>query len=149
MPEKSAIGKVLWAPANRLLVARLAVLTLGVGLVVLLYALGFPNVGAACILAGLYVIVFSLLRSGAFSTTWLERHTPLSARRAMRLELAKALICAGIGVDGLFAFVHDWRYVPRNDLTDILLVTWLLLVVIGVCLFLARSFAAYLVSIRR
>ena len=81
MSEKSAIGKVLWAPpANRLLVAHLAVLALGVGLVVLLYALGFPNVGAVCILAGLYVIVFSLLRSGAFSTTWLEPHTPLSAR---------------------------------------------------------------------
>jgi hypothetical protein len=43
MPEKSAIGKVLWEPANRLLVARLAVLALGVGLVVLLYALGFPQ----------------------------------------------------------------------------------------------------------
>src|SRR5258708_37109163 len=140
---------MIWTPSNRLFVARLVVVGLGVGLVVLLYKLGFPNVGAVTILAGLDVPVLSLLRSGAFSTTWLERHTSRSARHAARLELAKALICAGIGVDGLATFLVGWRYVPLNDLTDILVITWLLLVAVGVCLFLARSFAAYLLSIRR
>jgi hypothetical protein len=140
---------MIWMPSNRLFVARLVVVGLGIGLVVLLYKLGFPNVGAVSILAGLYVLVLSLLRSGAFSTIWLERHTSRSARHAARFELAKALICAGIGVDGLAAFIVGWRYFPKNDLTDILLITWLLLVAIGVCLYLARSFAAYLVSIRR
>jgi len=149
MLRKSAIGKVLWTPSNRSFVARLIVVGLGIGLVVLLYVFGFPNVAAVSMLAGLYVVVLSLLHSGAFSTSWLERHTPVSARRAMRLELAKALICAGVGVDGLIAFIVGWRHVPRNDLTDILLITWLLLMTVGVCLFLARSFAAYLVSIRQ
>ena len=148
MLQRSVIGKMLWTPANRLLVARLFVLTLGVGLVFLLYALGFPKVGAVCILAGLYVIVFSLLRSGVFSTTWLERHTPLSARRAMRLELAKALICAGVGIDAFAVLLLDPQYDFDFGLTDILILTWVLLVVVGISLFVVRAFAAYLVSIR-
>jgi hypothetical protein len=138
---------MIWTPSNRLFVAHLTVVGLGVGLVGLLYKLGFPNIGAALALAGLYVVVLALLRSGVFSTSWLERHTGLSARYAARLELAKALICAGIGVDGFIALIVGWS--PHNDLTGILLLTWLLLMTIGVCLFLVRSFAAYLVSVRR
>jgi hypothetical protein len=140
---------MIWTPSNRSFVARLIVVGLGVGLVVFLFELGFPNVGALLALSGLYVVVFSLLRSGAFSTTWLERHTSLSARHASRVELAKALICAGIGVDGLRALLIDPRRGLDNGLADILILTWGLLLVVGVCLFLVRSFAAYLVSIRR
>lgn len=149
MLQRSFIGGVLWTPANRLFIGRLIVVGLGIGLVVLLYVFGFPNVAAVSMLAGLYVVVFSFLRSGAFSTTWLERHTPLSARHAAVLELAKALICAGIGVDGLYVLLFGPRHNLDGDMTDILLITWLLLVVVGACLFLVRSFAAYLVSIRR
>jgi hypothetical protein len=119
-----------------------------IGLVILLDLFGLPNVAAAIMLAGLYVVVLSLLRSGAFSSSWLERHTSASARRAMRLELAKALICAGVGVDGL-PLLFDTRHHADAGLSDVLILTWALLVVVGIGVFVVRAFAAYLVSIRR
>jgi MFS superfamily sulfate permease-like transporter len=64
---------MIWMPSNRLFVARLVVVGLGVGLVFLLYGLGFPNVGAVSALAGLYVVVLARLRAGEFSTSRLKR----------------------------------------------------------------------------
>jgi hypothetical protein len=119
-----------------------------IGLIVLLYAVGFPNVGAVLILSGLYVAVLAFLRSGAFSTSWLQHHTSSSVKHAARVELAKAMICAGIGIDGIEALLLGRRYVPNNDLTNIVLITWLMLTVVGIGLFLVRWFAAYLLTKR-
>jgi hypothetical protein len=109
-----------------------------------MYAAGYPNVGGILLLSGLYVLVFALLHSGAFSTSWLQQQTSLSIKHAARFEFAKAMICGGIGIDGLEAFAAARGHVPDNELTNIILLTWLILWVVGVCLFLVRSFAAYL-----
>jgi hypothetical protein len=132
-----------WATLHQIIAVCLAI-----GLIVLSYAVGFPNVGAVLILSGLYVAVWMFLRSGVFSTSWLERHTSSSVKHAARLEFAKAMICAGIGIDGILALLWGRGYIPRNDLTNVVLITWLMLTVVGIGLFLTRWFAAYLMTRR-
>jgi hypothetical protein len=136
-----------WAVLRQLLAACAAV-----GLIVLAFATGFPNVGGVLILSTLYVMVWSLLKSGALSTSWLQHLSPSSLKNASLIEFAKAMICAGLGVDGLAAMLMGWKYrmIGQNeDLRDIILLTWLLLWFAGIGLFLVRSFAAYLFARRR
>jgi hypothetical protein len=116
------------------------------GLIVLAYATGFPNVGGVLILSSLYVALLSVLRSGALSSSWLRGQSSFSIRYAMRLEFVKAMICAGIGVDGLAAFGVGRGYIGWSDLTAVVLLTWVMVWAAGTCLFLVRWFAAYLVA---
>jgi hypothetical protein len=142
----------LFNPQTWPVLRQLLAICAAVGLIVLAFALGFPNVGGVLILSTLYVVVWTLLKSGALSTSWLQRLSPSSLKNASRIEFAKAMICAGIGVDGLAAMLIVWRYrmIGQNeDLRDIILLTWLLLWIAGIGLFLVRSYAAYLLARRQ
>jgi hypothetical protein len=116
------------------------------GFVVLAYAMGFPNVGGVLTLSTLYVALWSLLKSGAFSTSWLQGQSLFSIGNAARLEFAKTMICAGIGVDGLAAMMVGYRSLGGAGLADIVLLTWIIVWAAAVCAFLARWLAAYLTA---
>jgi hypothetical protein len=130
-----------WPVLRQVLVAGVAL-----GFIFLAYAKGFPNVGGVLILSTLYVALWSLLKSGAFSASWLQRQSSFSIKYAMRIEFAKAMICAGIGVDGLAAMIVGWRYLGGAEITDVVLLTWIMVWGAGSCLFLVRWFAACLVA---
>jgi hypothetical protein len=102
-------GPMLREPTRWAVLRQIIAVCVAVGIIVLSYAMGFPNVGAVLILSGLYVAVLTFLRSGVFSTSWLGRHTSSSVKHAARLELAKAMVCAGIGLDGIEAVVFGGR----------------------------------------
>jgi hypothetical protein len=121
---------------------------IAIGLVVLAYAMRFPNVGGILVLSTLYVAIWSLLKSGAFSASWLQRQSSFSIENAMLLEFAKAMICAGIGVDSLAAFRVSRGFVAWSDLTAVVLLTWVTVWAAGTCLFLVRWFAATLIARR-
>jgi hypothetical protein len=78
----------------------LAVCVAGVG-IALLYRMGLADMGGAFILSAIIVSVITFVRSGALSVTWLRRENPHSIRNAARWELAKAFICAALGIDGV------------------------------------------------
>jgi hypothetical protein len=130
-----------WPVLRQVLVAGVAL-----GFIFLAYAKGFPNVGGVLILSTLYVALWLLLKSGAFSASWLQRQSSFSIKNAMRFEFAKAMICAGIGVDGLAAMLVGGLYFRGAELTTIVALTWIMAWGAGTCLFLVRWFAAYLVA---
>ena len=114
------------------------------------YAAGFPSLGGALLLSGVLVFAFTVVKSGALSTSWLARETRGSIGNASRLELAKAFVCAALAVDALFGGV---RVIARyrlwnHDLSLTVLLTTAGLLAIGAGLFLTRWFAGYLFTPR-
>jgi len=129
------------------MVGRVVILGLAVTTIPFVYAMGLPDVGGALFLSGLAGLIVKYARSGALSTSWLAPLNLVSIRRSANLELAKAFLCAGIGVDGVRVWVHfaNRLPIPNTDVQVAVIIAFLLVTVIGTGLFLVRWFAAYLI----
>jgi hypothetical protein len=119
-------------------------------MIVLLYALGFPNVGAGLTLSGVLLIVISYVRSGQLSPSWLHMQDSISIIRSTNAELAKAFICAAVGTDIVVAMLIGIRrgVIPETLIQAVLLAAVGLISAIGTGLFLLR-FLGGLISVSR
>jgi hypothetical protein len=70
------------------------------------YAMGLPDVGGALLLSALLLVVGHYVRSGALSPASLQRRHFGTLRNSARWEFAKALICAGAGLDMIRLIVN-------------------------------------------
>jgi hypothetical protein len=119
-------------------------------MIVLLYALGFPNVGAGLTLSGGLLLVIGYVKSGALSPSWLQMSDSISIRRSTNFELAKALICAAVGTDFVVTMRIGIRHgvIPETLIQAVLLGAVGLISAIGTGLFLLRFFGG-LISVSR
>ena len=119
--------------------------------ITLLYRLGFADFGGVMILSAIIVSVIALVRSGALSAAWLLSQSPQTIRNAARMEFAKAMICAGIGIDAFRALAAGVRQgaLPAGVVTAAIVLCVAVLSAMGTGLFLTRAFAAYLFVKRR
>lgn len=128
----------------------LAVCIAGVG-IALLYRMGLADIGGALILSAIIVSVITFVRSGALSVTWLRREDSHSIRNAARFELAKAFICAGLGIDAvrLLRMGLEHEVMHYTVVTVTLIITVAVLSAMFTGLYVTRAFAAYLFTRRR
>ena len=118
-----------------------------VALIALLYALGFPNVGAGLTLSGVLLSVIAYVRSGALSPSWLQSTDSIS----INFELTKALICAAVGMDFVVAMLVGIKngVIPETLMQAVLLVAFVLISAIGTGLFLLRFLGGLIFISRR
>ncbi len=116
----------------------------------ILYALGFPTVGGALLLSSVVVFAVAIIRSGALATSWLGNQTLKTIEKAIRFELAKALVCAGLAVDVLFggARLINHYHLWHHGVSLVVVFTAAGLLAIASGLFFTRWFAGYLFSQR-
>jgi hypothetical protein len=128
----------------------LAVCIAGAG-IALLYRMGLADIGGALILSAIIVSVITFVRSGALSVTWLRRENSHSIRNAARWELAKAFICAALGIDAvrLVRMGLEHEVMRYTAVTITLIITVAVLSAMFTGLYVTRSFAAYLLARRR
>jgi hypothetical protein len=106
--------------------------------------------GAGLTLSGVLLFVIAYVRSGALSPSWLQSTDSSSIMRSTNFELAKALICAAVGMDFVFAMLIGIKrgVIPETLIQAALLVAFGLISAIGTGLFLLR-FLGGLISISR
>jgi hypothetical protein len=131
-------------------VRALLVVCIALAAIVFVYAMGLPDVGGALLLSALLLVVGRYVKSGALSPVSLQRRHFTTLRNSARWEFAKAMICAGAGLDVVRLIVNTGlEYVVHYSIVSAaafyaILALWGL----GVGTFLVRSFAAYLLSLR-
>jgi hypothetical protein len=128
----------------------LLVVGIALAAIAFVYAMGLPDVGGAFLLSGLLLVVFLYVRSGALSPVSHQRRHFSTIRNCARWEFAKAMICAGAGLDivRLIFISHGDRVLTVSVVSEAAFYAILALWCLGVVAFLARSFAAYLLSLR-
>jgi hypothetical protein len=122
-----------------------------VALIALVYALGFPNVGAGLTLSGVLLSVIAYVRSGALSPSWLQSTDSISIIDSINFELTKALICATVGMDFVVATLVGIKngVIPETLMQAALLVTFVHISAIGTGLFLLRFLGGLIFISRR
>jgi hypothetical protein len=140
----SSFGATTFKTRAWRVVRSVLVISIALAIIVFVYAMGLLHVGGALLLSGLLLVLALYVKSGALSPVSHQRRHLSNIRNFARWEFAKAMICAGVGLDivRLIFMVHGDRVLRVSVLSEaaffaILAVWWL-----GVGAFLVRSFAA-------
>jgi hypothetical protein len=113
--------------------------------------MGLADIGGVLVLSAIIVSVISFVRSGSLSASWLKSRDRQSINRLGRLELAKAFVCAGFGIDLTRSLVSGVTHgiLPMSLVTAAIILAVAVVCAMGAGLFLVRWFAAYLWVRRR
>ena len=132
-------------------VCRAVVVAVAFAVIAFIYWMGLPDVSGALILSGLLVLLAFYFRSGALAPVYLQPRHFRTLRNSARWEFSKAMLCAGLGLDivRLIIIADDRLFILNYSIVTraavfALVAVWLL----GTGAFLARSFAAYILSLR-
>jgi hypothetical protein len=132
-------------------VLRAVGLAVAAGVIAFIYWMGLLDVGGALVLSGLLVLLIWYVRTGALAPVSLQRRHFTTLRNCARWEFSKAMICAGAGLDivRLVFIANDHLFILNYSVvSEAAVVTLAAVWLIGTCMFVVRSFAAYLLSLR-